>query len=806
MTQQNTAGEISELAVGTALPEERRLTASEPAVTDSTASGPRQGLPQRVPRSTYRLQITPEWDLADAAALVPYLEKLGADWMYLSPVLAAEPGSEHGYDVVDHGEIDDSRGGDWALAKVAKRARAAGLGVIIDIVPNHVGVSTPALSVWWWDVLGKGRESEHAAAFDIDWEAGHGKLRLPVLGDGDNELAALRIEDGELHYYEHRFPIAEGTEGGTPIDVHARQHYELMNYRRADAELNYRRFFAVNTLAGVRVELPEVFEMTHSQVQQWVENDWMDGLRIDHPDGLADPGGYLDDLAKLIEHRYVLVEKIIEGDEELPESWQCAGTTGYEALAALDRLFVDPAGEPMLDRLDTELRGGLRVDWHAMTRATKRAVADGILRSEVLRLTRLVPDLGDDADDAIAELLSSFSVYRTYLPIGRKYLDEALESACANRPELESTLRAIVDRLQDAGTEFTVRFQQTSGMVMAKGVEDCAFYRWTRLTSLTEVGGEPAQFSVSPEELHGINRHRLERTPATMTALSTHDTKRSEDVRARISVISELPREWAAAVRSWVKLAPLGDGPLANLIFQAAVGAWPIDCERLHVYAEKAAREAGNSTGWIDSDGAFEQRLHALVDAVYDDAALNAGIVETVERLRPFGWSNSLSAKLIQLTSTGVPDVYQGTELWDLSLVDPDNRRPVDYLRRTELLIKIDDGWQPEIDDEGAVKLLLTSRALRLRRDRPELFTGYTPLPATGAAADHVFAFDRGGAVTVATRLPAGLQAAGGWADTSLTLPPGRWTDELAGDTFDGATAVAGLLRTYPVALLTRQD
>ncbi len=805
MTQENTAGDFSAPEAGAAPQQERPPGTEPPAVTvGQIAAG--QIAPQRVPRSTYRLQITPEWDLADAAALVPYLEKLGADWMYLSPVLAAEPGSEHGYDVVDHGEIDDSRGGDWALAKVAKRARAAGLGVIIDIVPNHVGVGTPALSVWWWDVLSKGRDSEHAAAFDIDWDAGSGKLRLPVLGDGDKELDALRIEDGELRYYDHRFPIAEGTGAGTPIQVHARQHYELMNYRRADAELNYRRFFAVNTLAGVRVELPEVFEMTHSQVQQWVQNDWMDGLRIDHPDGLADPGGYLDDLAKLIEHRYVLVEKIIEGDEELPASWQCAGTTGYEALAALDRLFVDPNGEPMLDRLDTELRSGLRVDWQAMTRATKRAVTDGILRSEVLRLSRLVPDLGPDVDDAIAELLSSFGVYRTYLPVGREFLDEALERACANRPELESSLRAVAQRLDDPGSEFTVRFQQTSGMVMAKGVEDCAFYRWTRLTSLTEVGGEPAQFSISPDQLHDISRHRLERTPATMTALSTHDTKRSEDVRARISVISELPDEWAAAVRRWVRLAPLGDGPLANLVFQAAVGAWPIERERLHAYAEKAAREAGNSTAWIDSDASFEQRLHALVDAIYDDAALNADIIAMVDRLRPFGWSNSLSAKLIQLTSTGVPDVYQGTELWDLSLVDPDNRRPVDYLRRTELLIKIDDGWQPEIDDEGAAKLLVASRALRLRRDRPELFTGYTPLTAEGTAALHLFAFDRGGAITVATRLPAGLAAAGGWGDTSIDLPSGRWSDELTGRTFDGPTAVADLLRTYPVALLIRES
>ena len=758
----------------------------------------------KVPRSTYRLQITEDWDLHRAAALVPYLQLLGVDWVYLSPELAAEPGSPHGYDVVNHAQVDESRGGAAGLAAAAEAAHAAGLGVLVDIVPNHVGVATPPLSVWWWDVLKSGKASTHAVAFDIDWEFGAGKVRIPILGDGDDELDALEIVDGELRYHEHRFPIADGTGDGSPRQVHDRQHYVLMNYRRADAELNYRRFFAINTLAGIRVELPTIFAASHVEIARWVEQGWVDGLRIDHPDGLADPGGYLDYLAKLIDNRYVLVEKIIEGDETLLPSWASAGTTGYEALAALDRLFVDPAGEAALDDLDTQLRGGLRVDWAAMTRSTKRAVADGILRSEVLRLARLVPGADDDdTADAIAELLSSFSVYRTYLPEGFEYLNEAVERATAARPEIANTLHQVAQRLSEVGTEFSVRFQQTSGMVMAKGVEDCAFYRWTRLTSLTEVGGEPAQFALSAEELHQVARQRLKRSPNTMTALSTHDTKRSEDVRARISVISEIAEEWAGAVRRWNHLAPLGDGPLANLVWQAAVGAWPIERPRLQAYAEKAAREAGVSTRWIDSDDSFEQRLHALVDAVYDDAELHAGLRAMVDRLRPFGWSNSLSAKLIQLAGPGVPDVYQGTDLWDLSLVDPDNRRPVDYPARVDLLGRLDSGWQPDIDEQGAVKLLVTSRALRLRRDRPELFAGYTPITATGAAAKHAFAFDRGGAIAVATRLPAGLAASGGWGNTSITLPAGSWTDVLTQTSFaSGEVAVADLLDRYPVALL----
>ena len=274
----------------------------------------------RVPRSTYRLQITKDWDLQDAAALVPYLQALGIDWVYLSPVLAAEPGSEHGYDVVDHGKVDDSRGGDHALAGVARAAHDAGLGVLVDIVPNHVGVASPELAVWWWDVLRRGRDSEHAVAFDIDWSIGGGKIRLPILGDGDNELDALQVVDDELRYYEHRLPIADGTAGGTAREVLARQHYELMNYRRADAELNYRRFFAITTLAGIRVEVPKVFRESHQEIKRWTDRGWVDGLRIDHPDGLADPGGYLAELAELIDHRYVVVEKIIEGDETLPET------------------------------------------------------------------------------------------------------------------------------------------------------------------------------------------------------------------------------------------------------------------------------------------------------------------------------------------------------------------------------------------------------------------------------------------------------------------------------------------------------
>ena len=761
----------------------------------------------RLPASTYRIQVTPTSPLGVAERMVPYLARLGADWAYLSPILESEPGSDHGYDVVDHGRTDTARGGEEALEAFSQAAHAAGLGVLADIVPNHVGVATPARSRWWWDVLAKGQESEHAHAFDIDWVFGGGRIRVPILGDGDAELAALEVVGDELRYYEHHFPIAAGTAGGTPQQVHDRQHYELVNYRRADADLNYRRFFAVSTLAGIRVELPDVFESSHAEVRRWVDNGWVDGLRIDHPDGLADPAGYLRDLRALVGRRYVLVEKILEGDERLPADWECDGTTGYDALATLDRLFVDPAGEWVLDDLDTELRGGVHADWAAMTGSTKRAVADGILRSEVLRLARLVPDI-TDADDTIAELLSSFAVYRTYLPDGYADLDHALSTATARRPALADTLQAVGDRLREVGTEFCTRFQQTSGMVMAKGVEDTAFYRWTRLTSLTEVGAEPTEFAVTPTRFHALQALRWSSMPHTMTSMSTHDTKRGEDVRARISVISEIAPEWAEAVRHWNRLAPLPDGPLGNLLWQAIVGAWPIDRARMHAYAEKAAREAGSSTAWIDSDTGFEDQMHALVDAAFDLPELHASITAMAERLTAPGRSNSLSAKVLQLLGPGVPDVYQGTELWENSLVDPDNRRPVDHRIADALLTQLDDGLLPPIDDTGAAKLLVVSTALRLRRDHPELFRGYQPLIASGPQAEHLVAFDRGGVLAIATRLPVGLQRAGGWSGTSFTLPPGSWRNMLhpsSSDASSGSIPVGSLLSGYPVAILRRE-
>jgi (1->4)-alpha-D-glucan 1-alpha-D-glucosylmutase len=782
----------------------------------------------KAPVSTYRVQVRASFDLDAVAGIADYLQALGADWVYLSPLLEAEAGSDHGYDVVDHALVDPARGGREGLARASAAARAHGLGVLADIVPNHVGVATPAAMAWWWDVLANGQDSRYAEAFDIDWEFGGGRLRLPVLGSAD-DLAALElapVSDGaggdgfELRYYDHRFPVAAGTAepGDDPVAVHARQHYELIDWRRADSDLNYRRFFAVNTLAAIRVEVPWVFDESHVEIVRWIREGLVDGLRVDHPDGLLDPGGYLTRLAEQTGGAYVLVEKILEGDERMPAEWATEGTTGYDALADVDRVLVDPDGEAPLNELDTELRGGQRADWATMIHGTKRAIADGILHSEVLRLDRTLVDAADADDalhdlapgeiaDAVAELLAWFPVYRSYLPFGDEHLHEAAERTITHRPELAPVVERLRPILLDPAHPAAIRFQQTSGMVMAKGVEDTAFFRYTRLTSLTEVGGDPAEFAIGLAEFHARSRDRFERMPRSMTTLSTHDTKRGEDVRARIDVIAEVPAEWAAILEELRELAPLGDGPFEHLLWQAIVGAWPASRERLHAYVEKAAREAGNSTTWTDPDEAFETRMHAAVDAVFDDERVGALVARAVELLEAPGWSNSLSAKLIQLTAPGVPDVYQGSELWEQSLVDPDNRRAVDFDLRRRILAELDAGALPPIDADGAAKLLVTSRALRLKRDRPELFLDYMPLGASGSAADHLVAFDRGGAITLATRLPVGLAARGGWGDTTVDVGSAPVIDVLTGRHHQGGELrLADVLDRYPVALLVEME
>ena len=773
----------------------------------------------RAPTSTYRLQVRESFDLDAARELLGYLDDLGVGWVYLSPILEAHPGSDHGYDVVDPTRVDPARGGPEALARLSAEAHRRGMGVLVDVVPNHVGVESPATNGWWWDVLKHGRDSRFGRFFDVDWAAGQGRILLPVLGDDDQPepdgpIANLRLVDGMLGYHDHRFPLAPGTADDTddPQVVHARQHYRLVSWRAADDDLDYRRFFAVNTLAGVRVEDRDVFEASHVEIARWFRERLVDGLRVDHPDGLRHPAAYLDDLADLTGGAWVVVEKILEPGEDLPARWSTAGTTGYEVLATIDRVLVDPTGDAALGALDERLRGGVP-PWPELVRDNKRHVASTILHSEVRRIAReiaveleAVPDRAwrEPVEAVLVELLAAFPVYRSYLPEGREHLRQAADAVRAERPDLVDALDLVLPLLEDRVRAPSLRLQQTSGMIMAKGVEDRAFYRWSRLTSLNEVGADPSEFAVAPADFHAAMARRQATAPEAMTTLSTHDTKRGEDVRARISVLAEDPDWWDETLSALLAAAPAPDEGFANLLWQAALGAWPIGRERLHGYAEKAMREAGDRTTWTAPDAAYEKAVHALVDAAYDDPAVVSLLDGAAARLAGPGWCNALAAKLLSLTVPGVPDVYQGSELWEQSLVDPDNRRAVDFSLRRRLLADAGPVRPDGPDDDGRAKLHVVRTALRLRRDRPDLFARYDPLPAAGPAAEHVLAFDRGGAVTVVTRLPLGLERAGGWRDTRLDLPPGEWRDLL---TDRVASPEAGvLLGDLPVALLVRED
>ena len=811
--------------------------------------------PRLVPSSTYRVQFSADTTFADGVALLPYLDALGTGALYASPLLESGAGSSHGYDVVDPTRVSGERGGEEGRRALVAAVREWGLGFLLDIVPNHVGVDVPQANPWWRDVLTNGRQSRYAGYFDIDWA---GPILLPVLGaeptaDDEEKVIASEVtlsdDRTELHYYERAFPVAPGTgdEGG-PVEVHARQHYRLASWRRGAAELTYRRFFDISTLAAVRVEDPEVFAATHAEVLRWVEAGEVDGLRVDHPDGLSDPGGYARQLRVAIgPDRWLLVEKILGVGEELPASWPVDGTSGYEALREICGVFVDPDGAGLFTQFAAE-HTGRKENAHTVEHTARREVADTVLAAEVRRIAALVPVPGSQPSlqeshvhamtlqeshvaataeagpdpaaarvrDAVAELLCGFPVYRSYLPEGRSALDTAVSVAIAHRPDLADIVRAIsAAMLADPDGQLATRVQQTSGMVMAKGVEDTAFYRYNRFVALNEVGGDPDRFGVSPAEFHDRSRGRVAGRPDTMTTLSTHDTKRSEDVRARLAVLAEIPGEWAPRLRRWAARHALPDGSLDLLAWQSLVGAWPISSDRLAAYLGKAAKEAKIVTSHVDPNPDVDATIAAWPEQVFGEPETVAEIEEFVAHIDTHGRSNALGQKLLQIAGPGVPDVYQGTELFEYSLVDPDNRRAVDWTLRRELLGRLDTGWLPEfggtdVDPPGAAKLLVTSRALRLRRARPELFAGYRPVPAEGPAAEHAVAFVRSPSlVAVATRLPVGLAAEGGWRETVLPLPDGAtgWTDVLSGAAVSGsAPLLAQVLSRYPVALLVRSD
>jgi malto-oligosyltrehalose synthase len=773
------------------------------------------------PQSSYRLQLQPGFGFADAAGIAAYLASLGVTHAYLSPILQAAPGSVHGYDVVDHSRVSADLGGESALRDMVAEFRRHGLGVIADIVPNHMAIPIPeSLNRQFWSVLRDGPGSPFAHWFDIDWQTGGGRLLLPILARplagclGDLRVDADGPDGPVLRYHEHVLPVRPGTERLPLPDLTAAQHYRLAGWRAGATELNWRRFFDVTSLIAIRVEDEDVFTATHGLLLRLLDEGLIDGLRVDHPDGLADPRGYLDRLAKATDGAWVVTEKILTGTEKLPRDWRCSGTTGYDALGAVGGLFLDPAGAGPLTTTYTRFTEGTPRFADVAETAKRQVIRHG-LAAEVYHLTRLltharIPKLTGlsftDLHAVLTELLTAFPVYRAYVVPGEPpaatsagFVAAAAASARHRlpprlRPALAVVAALVLGRATDAGRqhfEFIVRFQQTCGPVMAKGVEDTAFYRWPRLAALNEVGGDPGRLGLGTAEFHAFAGRLARDWPATMTTLSTHDTKRQEDVRARLAVLAEIPGDWAAAVTGWHDLARSltgGQGPEPSteyLLWQTLVGAWPVSSGRIANYLVKAMREAKTRTSWTDPDEGYESAALAFAEAVLGEPALTTAIAAFVGRIAPDARVNSLGTKLVQLTMPGVADVYQGCELTGFSLVDPDNRRPVRYSVRWALLDALDAG-SPAADLD-AEKLLVTSRALRLRRDHPDWFSGgYAPVAAGGQAAAHVVAFQRGHAIIVATRLPAGLRQRGGWADTALDVPEGRWRDVLTGAAHHG--------------------
>jgi (1->4)-alpha-D-glucan 1-alpha-D-glucosylmutase len=758
--------------------------------------------------STYRLQLRGAssgfgFTFSDAERLLDYLDELGVSHLYLSPILTAVDGSTHGYDVTDPTTVCAELGGAEGLARLSTAARARGMGLVVDIVPNHVGVDKPEQNPWWWDVLRYGRSSKYAPFFDIDWDLGDGRIILPLL-DSDEGVADLTVDGDVLRLGDLALPIAPGTGGGNGAQVHDRQHYRLIGWRRGLC--GYRRFFSITSLAGLRQEERSVFDASHSEVARWFAEGLVDGVRVDHPDGLSNPAAYLGWLRELAgSDAWIIIEKVLAVDEALEPTLPVAGTTGYDVLRDLGGVFVDPNGASVL----TALCESAGIDYQrmpAMVADLKTAAATDILASELGRLRRsIVAAAGADHPQlpaAVAALLSRVGVYRSDYRGLAATLATALAETHSAAAELGVPLQLIATAIADGG-EPAVRLQQLCGAVMAKAVEDCMFYRDARLVSLNEVGGAPHRFGVPATEFHHHAATRARLWPQTMTTLSTHDTKRGEDVRARIGVLSQLPSLWSEFVTRCETLAASPDPATGLFLWQNIFGVWPAGGEvtdelrdRLHAYSEKAIREAAWHTSWHHPDAKFEAAVHGWLDTVLDGPAAGA-LTDLVGQLDLHARNDALGQKLLALTVPGIPDIYQGTELWDDSLVDPDNRRPVDYALRRQ-----------ELKSLQHPKIRVVNAALQLRRARPETFLhgGYRPVLAAGTAADHVVTFQRGDDVLVAVTRWTVRLAETGWGDTVIPAPDGSWTDVLTGAVVTGTTPAAAFFAELPVALLERTD
>ncbi|MEH3046973.1 malto-oligosyltrehalose synthase [Sphingomonas adhaesiva] len=750
--------------------------------------------PPHPPRATYRLQFHAGFTFADAEAIVPYLDRLGINHVYASPVTTAAPGSTHGYDVVDPTAINPELGGEPAFRSLAAALAARGMGMVIDIVPNHMGVAT-GTNAWWQDVLTQGPASPHAAVFDIDWDE---PIVLPVLGTplsqalADDALAVER-HDGRwwiIAYGEHRFPLRDADQDAPDAvalpDLLARQHYRLAWWRTANDTLNWRRFFSINELAGVRVEDPAVFEKTHALIFRLYDEGLIQGVRVDHVDGLTDPVGYTRRLRdRLGPAAWIVVEKILAPGEAQPTGWGVDGTSGYDAMELVSLLLHDPVGAPALTAL-----------WHDVT-GQPAAFAPGELaaRQELLawqftgQLERCVAAFAAIAPDgytpamlrrAIERLLWVFPVYRTYATgAGAPDSDAAVRDAVRTRvaPHLPPGEAPVADWILHTfagaqgmrAADAVRRFQQLSAPIAAKAVEDTAFYRYGRLLSRNEVGSDAATIGVAPAAFHAIVAQRARDVPHAMLATATHDHKRGEDVRARLAVLSAMPEVWRTYAERWMARDDAQAIAAADryMLLQILVGAWPDEragfADRIKAWQQKALREAKRHSSWEAPDERYEGLADELVDALLVDPAFVADVEALLAVIAPAAEANTLVQTALRYTLPGVPDLYQGTELADLSLVDPDNRRAVDYAARERLLAA------------PPAKLALIARLLGWRRDDPALFAhgDYAPAIVTGPAARHLLAFERrhdGRAL----RCAVALHGRRDWGDTRIAFVSGE--------------------------------
>ncbi len=808
--------------------------------------------PNRPWTATYRIQLNSEFSFDDLAAVAPYLAELGISHVYLSPILQAAPGSTHGYDGIDPTRLSSDLGGTPAYERACATLQHHSLGQMVDVVPNHL--ATLYENPWWRDLLANGPESKYARYFDVRWHGTPPHIRLPALGA---ELEAvvksrqLKLDaagDGDIvvRYFGATFPLAPETQHEASqlaalnddpdalLALLERQHYRLVYWKTAAWEIDYRRFFNINGLVGVRVEDDTVFDDVHRLVLGLVRDGRVDGLRIDHVDGLRDPAAYLQTLREAAGDVPIYVEKILEDGERLPD-WPIEGTTGYDFLNVVNGLFVDPAAETRLDQLYRDVTSET-LTYEEVIEDKKRFVLDRLFGGDLSYLADLFvaacPDAAgcprDNIEDLLRETIVALPVYRTYVQAERRELSQtdrelidaalrfARERVSGIEASLFESLRNVLLLRQhgEAESAFVVAWQQLTGPAMAKGAEDTAFYCYNRLVSLNEVGGDPGRFGVSLEAFHAFCKRNAEFWPRTLLTTSTHDTKRGEDVRLRIDAITELTDAWSALVGGWLQAHEayrhngLPDHRTAYLLYQTLVGAWPIDEARAQEYMLKAAREAKLFTSWMEPDAAYEEALHDFVASLLKDETFTTECTALAANLDTIARTSSLAQTLLKLTAPGVPDFYQGSELWQLDLVDPDNRRPVDYDERRRLLAEAKGLSAADVlehADTGLPKLWLIWKTLSLRNQHPELFAGdYEPLYADGPQRDSAVAFRRGdGLIAVAPRLVSRI--ATGWDGSKLTLPEGAWRNWLTGAELQGGDVqLDDLLRDFPVALLVK--